>query len=190
MDLGLKSAMPIQIVNSKGEIELWDVKVRATKNPIGKMIVERDFANGGIYDEVIPVEGVFTFTRRSDNEVRILDAAAEGLPTLYFEIDDAPWMETMVIPPPNDNFLVTRIEGLTTNFIPGYSGSSGRVNICGENLILAHVRGLGTGWHGHVAASPSLSNFFPADPCTKTNLSFLDRIAGNIFKLVARLIYK
>ena len=173
VDLGLKSVRPIEILNSSNQIELWDVSVRATNNPMGPMTIRQEFSDGGTYDAVVPVEGVFTFVRESDGAVRILDAHAFGLPPLRFELVNVPWMESMVAPPPTENFLVTGIPGLTTNFVPGYSPSLGRVSICGEDLtfgdgvvpLAPHVRGPGTGWHGHVTSSPTSTNFFPTDVC-------------------------
>jgi len=165
--LSLQSVAPIEIVNSFGVTEFWDVVINAPNNPIDLMTIHQNSINGGTYDALIPVDGIFTFTRQSDNAVRVLDAAAAGLPTLIFEIDNAPWLESAVIPPPSDNFLVTSIPGLTTNFIPGYSENTGRVNICGVNSNFAkHVRGDGTGWHGHVITSPTEENFFSVDYCS------------------------
>jgi len=172
--LSLQSVTPIEIRNSLDEIELWDVVVSAPNNPEGSMTIRLESNNGGTYDALVPVDGIFTFTRRNDGAVRVVNAVEVGLPPLIFEVDNAPWLDSQIEPPPNENFLVTNISGLTTNFIPGYSSSKGRVNICGVNLSFSvrgpHVRGPGTGWHGHVATSPTPEPLFLVDPCVPPDL--------------------
>jgi len=164
--LSLQSSVPIEIVNSSGVTEFWDVVISAPNNPIDSMTIRLGSANGGTYDALIPVDGIFEFTRQFDNAIRVLDAVAADFPTLIFEIDDASWLESVITPPPLDNYLVTDIAGLTTNFVPGYSEEFGRENICGVNANFArHVRGPGTGWHGHVASSTTPVNFFADDFC-------------------------
>lgn len=164
--LSLRSTTPIEIENSSQMIELWDVIINAPRNPVNSMVISLDYATGGTYDAIIPVDGIFYFTRRSDHAVRVLDAAMVGFPTLLFEIDNARWASFPVEPAPSGNFLVTDIDGLTSNFVPGYSSASGRENVCGINASIAsHVRGDGDGWHGHVVTSPTPDNFFESDFC-------------------------
>lgn len=154
-DLGLKSFTPIEITNSFGQIEQWDVNVRATNNPVGSMTIRQEFSNGGTYDAIIPIDGMFTFTRRSDGSIREIDAGS--LPTLVMEINNVPWVETPVSQPLNSNFTITSVPGLTTNFVAGYSPDQGRQLICGEadnpNNIVAGRALLA--WHGHAFVSPT-----------------------------------
>lgn len=165
-DLALKSVAPVEIINSAGQIELWDVKVRAINNPIGFMTIRREFSNGGTFDADVPIDGVLTFTRRSDNSTRILDTAAAGLDSLVMDIRNAPWMDTLVVPPPNKNFVVTVIPELNTNFFPGYSPDIGIVPACGTGNTLTPPDAVGwkvVGWHGHGLATAT--DAITIDPC-------------------------
>lgn len=164
VELGMTSIEPITIHGPAGP-EQWNVNIRATNNPTGTMTVSYDssspLANAGTYDAVIPVDGVFRFTRLSDGEQRVLDSAARGLPTLLFFVNDAPWMDR----PINEGvpeFAVTRIDGLTSNFLAGYAANSGREVITGQALgYNCPISNPGSGWHNHVMASPTDDEMFP-----------------------------
>lgn len=201
VDLGMQSIEPI-IVNGPNGVELWDVEIRATNSPKGSMTIKwlhsGSEGNGGTYDAIIPVDGIFTFTRVTDKIERQLDGQKAGVPTLFFIINDIPWMDRVVLTGPahhpvdsnaisasrkqilesmnaltlaqsvqtrlSDDFIknteteihdVEKVKGLTSNFIPGYSASMGRLNIKAEDLIFGGtMRRPGSGWHAHMVAPP------------------------------------
>jgi hypothetical protein len=120
------------------------------------MTVRREFPDGGHYDAVVPVQGSFTFVRRSDRAVRVLDMASMGIPPLRFTIRNVPWMSAPLDPAPSHNFLVSHIAGLSTNFVPGYHPLYGRVLIAGLELEpFGGGRSIVPSWHNHVVPSQS-----------------------------------
>ncbi len=161
--LSLRSVTPIKIRNLSGKFEFWDVVIVSPNNPIGEATIRRESDKGGTYDAVILVNGIYTFTRRGDGAERTLDITQIGIPPKVFKIVDTPWMSEMT--GSSGNFLVTSIDGLTTNFIPAYSVTKGRINVCGVGLESPAAG------HGHAVPSPSPKNFFLNSPCLLVNLS-------------------
>lgn len=129
--------------------EFWNVDAVASNNPVGTMTITQTSLGGGTFDSEFPVHPVFTFTRLSDGFQAVIDAVAAGLPSNVVKQEDVPWvfdpgtplaadgavlMRGMAFLPTNlqgqargehghfasiSNDVVLRIDGLTTNFVPG-----------------------------------------------------------------------
>jgi hypothetical protein len=126
------------------------------------MTIRRTSAHGGTYDAVIPVEGLLTFTRRSDGAQIVWNRRVDGFPIVSFDLVNVPWMDAPISSPPNDNYRTTSIQGLTTNFVAGYSSNGGRTNICGINLNISGLANPARSYHGHAATAIGSTRFFPS----------------------------
>ena len=115
VSLSLVSVNPITVRYGAGE-ELWDVQVNLSPSPApqGQMTVTKTHVNGGTFQSDFFVQPLFTFTRQGDNAVRVLDTGAESLPPAQLQTNDAPWRFECP--------TLLRVDGLTSNFCPGFYG--------------------------------------------------------------------
>ncbi len=85
--------------------------------PIGSMTITHSSSPGGTFNSTLPVTPRFTFTRISDNAVRVLDLGDVGGVT-QFQASNIPWLH--VVPPSGScasNFCVNPNQ-LTTEQAP------------------------------------------------------------------------
>lgn len=96
--LSLVSVNPITVTYNGGQNpELWDVRVglsSAVPQQAGTMTVQLGQCPplGGTFSSSLPVQPRFTFSRRFDQEIRVVDNGAQGLPPIVYHTEDQPWL--------------------------------------------------------------------------------------------------
>jgi len=94
--LQLTSVDPITVTTGGANPELWNVDIdlspaQSSLAP-GSMTVRKTSANGGGFDSFFDVMPRLTFTRLSDNAVRVLDTGLGSNPQpLQFQVSGVPW---------------------------------------------------------------------------------------------------
>ena len=97
--LSLVSAQPITVNYAGGPPpEQWNVRVclsDTVPQPSGVMIIRNGSCpgEGGTFDSQLPVQPKFTFTRISDNAVRVLDPGGMGMPPDMFSTTNSHWVD-------------------------------------------------------------------------------------------------
>jgi hypothetical protein len=152
--LSFAGVRPIEVTFMGGaRSELWIVDAIAPNNPVGTMTIRQTSAEGGTFDSEFHVHPIFTLTRLSDGFQTIIDVVAAGLPPNIVRQEDIPWRFDPITPPPTANYEVLRIPGLTTNFVPGYTETDGRVLMVGRAFRPDNPQGQARGEHGHFVSS-------------------------------------
>jgi hypothetical protein len=104
--LSLQSVSPITVTYVTGPPELWDVTIGLSSiaPPPGSMTITKTHDNGGAFTATLPVQAVYTFTRVSDNAVRVLDTGQSSQPPdLLQTVGSPPWVHdpdpSLLFPP-------------------------------------------------------------------------------------------
>jgi hypothetical protein len=105
--------------------ELWTVDAVAPNNPPGTMTIRQLSHEGGLFDSTFPIHPILTFTRISDAHQIQIAQGTDQVPGLLMSQTDIPWVFEQTVP------VIARVEGLTTNFVPGYSPEIGRIPMVG-----------------------------------------------------------
>ncbi len=131
--LELKSVDPITVTENGGlDPEAWDLTVQVLEGPDpvqqqGTMTIRHEFADGGTFDVLLPVEPILTF-RQVDppNMVMVLDWHLEGRDPFLFQATGENWCHTANPLDDPPGHVVVEAAGLTSNFFPGITCQSPR----------------------------------------------------------------
>ena len=96
--LQLVSANPITVTYNGGlNPEAWNVRVTLSQSAPqvpGTMTINHLNPQGGTFSSILPVKPLFTFTRISDNAVRVLDLGDFG-GAIQFQAQNVPWIHVV-----------------------------------------------------------------------------------------------
>jgi hypothetical protein len=131
--LELRSVEPITVTwNGGQDPENWDLTVQVLEGPDpvqqqGTMTIRHEFADGGTFDILLPVEPILTF-RQVDppNTVMVLDWHLEGRDPFLFQATGENWCHTANPLDDPPGHVVVEVAGLTSNFFPGITCQSPR----------------------------------------------------------------
>lgn len=131
VELSLRSVEPIT-VTAPGGPTFWDVHVVLPGPQVpGDMVATKTHANGGLFDSVLPVQPVFTFTNVDDpSDMRSLAAPAPFI----LEFQDVPWVHDIgpslqVFVPPGANFIPGVVE-----VVPGDPNTQQLAPVTGQSV--------------------------------------------------------
>lgn len=148
--LSFAGIRPIEISFDGGErAELWNVDAVAPNNPVGTMTLSQTSLEGGTFDSEFHVHPVFLLTRTSDGLQITIDAVDAGLPPNIVKQEKIPWMFEPIVPDLTEEHVTLRTAGLTSNFVPGYTATEGRILMIGAAFSPSNPAGQARGEHGH-----------------------------------------